>query len=205
MEWRWKAYCIFRSQWEDNDQVYNEEYREWQVVEYRPCDGYLYCRQNFRKGGIKDLLLHPKADRLFVYTTTKLCVVSIPTAETKESAIIDAMSTLKWMCHPFSDEHLLGFGPDSVHVFDWQSLEETNLLTFCVSPSDSATNELLSGSTITNSWEARETVGKPILTANLAQILLQVSIRLSAAQKKLHHLLVPVKAITPVSNSQLGF
>jgi hypothetical protein len=158
-----------------------------------------------RKGGIKELLFHPKADRLFVYTTTKLCIVSIPTAETKESAISDAMSTLKWMCHHFSDEHLLGFGPDSVHVFGWESLEETNLLTFCVSQSDSATNELLNGSTITNSWEARETVWKPMLTANSTQILLQVSIRLSAAQKRLHHLLVPVKAINPVLNSQPGF
>jgi hypothetical protein len=63
------------------------------------------------KGGIRELLLHPKADQLFVYTTTKLCVISIPATETKEPAIVDAMSGLKWICHPFSDEHFLGLDP----------------------------------------------------------------------------------------------
>jgi hypothetical protein len=124
-----------------------EDGKSWNV------DPVMLILLSLGKGGIRELLLHPKADQLFVYTTTKLCVISIPATETKESAIVDPMSGLKWICHAFSDEHFLGLGPDSLHFLGWSSLEETNLLTFCISESNSAKKELLSGCTVSIYWE----------------------------------------------------
>ncbi|KAI9792951.1 MAG: hypothetical protein M1816_001273 [Peltula sp. TS41687] len=149
------------------------------------------ARLPLREAGIKQLLFHPRGDKLLVYVTTQLCVISIPSIECKNVRTVAISSTVNWMCHPSSDEHLLGFGPDSLHVYGWSSLEEIASLLFPRSPPNSTT----SPTTEADLWGARETITTPTLTADSTRVLIQISRPLSGTRTELHHLLLSVDAI----------
>ncbi|KAI9779020.1 MAG: hypothetical protein M1816_003780 [Peltula sp. TS41687] len=132
--------------------------------------------------GIKQSLFHPRGDWLLVYVTTQLWVISIRSVECKHVRTFPISTTVNWMCHPSSEENLLGFGPDSLHVYGWSSWEETASLLIPRSPPNSTT----SPTTRADLWGARETIATPTLTADST---------LSGTRTEHHHLLLSVDAI----------
>jgi WD40 repeat protein len=147
-------------------------------------------------GEIVQLLFHPRGDKFLVCTATGLRTIGIGGTVISEISGAGMSPVLKWMCHPSSTEHLIGFGKESLHIYNWNTLGETNCITYQVSESDATTSAAYRA----DRWGSRKATVRVTLTTDSTRFLVQIFSPLPDSRKEVHYFFISVEAL----NTQAG-
>lgn len=163
---------------------------------------------NTTNGPIRQLLFSTDSSLLLVYTASTVNTVTLTSKPVIKSSI-SPVATWKWINHPSDSSLLLACGHNSIHVWDWQALEELLMFEFMTprfSPSnlalgDDGTDVLATGhsiragytrkSSIPNIWEVQDAVERVLVTLDGKHILIQ-----TAHRKEKEILLFEVASLT---------
>lgn len=167
----------------------------------------LQMTMDVTEGAIRQIMFHPDSDRLLVYNSSALTIISLAAQSIVTSQQLEApRDNYKWTNHPWDQNTLLAFGPRTIHVWSWEGLAETATLRYdcsIISQEDTMSRSRMSSST--NLWESKESIDRLLITADNTCVLVQCSSPSSQAQKQKDTLLfdvgsIPVAAIFDLSS-----
>ena len=149
------------------------------------------------EGSIRQMMFHPDSNRLLVYSSSVVIIVSLAAKSIETSLRLEApRAVYRWINHPSDNDSLLAFGPCTVHVWSWRGLIETTTLNFdCPTISHESGMSRSRMSSSTNLWDTTERVDRVLVTVDQTYILVQCSYPTSQGQKQKDTLLFEVAAI----------
>jgi WD40 repeat protein len=75
------------------------------------------------KGPILQLLFHPGSAYLLVHSTSQIFTVSLASSSVQHTQELEGDAHLQWIVHPREPTLIVGIGPTTIHVFDWDLTE----------------------------------------------------------------------------------
>jgi WD40 repeat protein len=177
------------------------------------------------QGSILQLLFHTESTDLLVYTAMKLSIISIAARSVSQTLPLAQPMSLRWINHPADPTLLLAIGHGTIHVREWQSLEEIQRFIFSspnedyfsswrvsvdtsvqpASPPDMGHGRRKSSTAIApHAWEAQETVDRVLVTHDKSHILVQISSPVSRDEKAKEILLFEVSSLSTSGSGQVS-
>ncbi|KAK7950932.1 uncharacterized protein PG986_006660 [Apiospora aurea] len=71
------------------------------------------------KGVLRTLMLNSDATKIFIHTSSELCVININSSSVGACADLEHPDIRIWIIHPVQQAILLGFGSNHLYMFDW--------------------------------------------------------------------------------------
>ncbi|KAL9625128.1 MAG: hypothetical protein Q9160_000857, partial [Pyrenula sp. 1 TL-2023] len=86
-------------------------------------------------GPILQLLFEPDSRHLLVHTSSTICTITL-----KSTSVTHTLdwhtAECKWITHPIAPGFIVGIGPDSLHVLDWELAEHQSFAFECLKDQD---------------------------------------------------------------------
>ena len=121
---------------------------------------------DYLDGPILQLLFHHDSSLLLVYSSAKVCVVSLKSQSSIKSLELNT-AECKWIVHPLDLSLILGIGSQAIHIIDWSLAQHST----CKIVLPGAQNELTSPRFPTD----QRVVDRVLVTQDKKHIMVQVS------------------------------
>ena len=74
------------------------------------------------KGPILQLLFQPDSSHLLVHTYSQICTISLISSSVEQPRDLEDIQ-VQWIVHPADPSLIVGFGPSTIYVFDWDLVQ----------------------------------------------------------------------------------
>ena len=74
------------------------------------------------KGPILQLLFQADSSHLLVHTSSQICTISMTSSSVEQSRELED-TQIQWIVHPGEPALVVGFGPSTIYVLDWNLVE----------------------------------------------------------------------------------
>lgn len=74
------------------------------------------------KGPILQLLFQPDSSHLLVHTSSQICTISLTSSSVEQSRDLEDIQ-VQWIVHTADPSLIVGFGPSTIYVFDWDLVQ----------------------------------------------------------------------------------
>ena len=130
--------------------------------------------KNSANGPILQLLFQSDSSQLLVHCSSTICTISLASSSVTVSSELH-MAHCQWITHPQDPALIIGFGPDTIHILDW-NLVERQTYNYEYPRHEGMPSNL-------ESFVGQSTVDRVLVTHDKKHVLVQISLRTKNSKK----------------------
>lgn len=135
--------------------------------------------KNSANGPILQLLFQSDSSQLLVHCSSTICTISLASSSVTVSSELH-MAHCQWITHPQDPALIIGFGPDTIHILDW-NLVERQTYNYEYPRHEGMPSNL-------ESFVGQSTVDRVLVTHDKKHVLVQISLE-PRTQRRIHSLI----------------